>query len=198
MFCWAWPSVLYRGVDREPFPPTPEEEDAMRSAGNASLVDLWERYTDLEYSQEFQRNLPVAIRTRIDFLRQGIDVELVYCQIEYIPSDLDAYPHGDEWSRSLTMSLDFRRSNHHLIEGPPIDSEFLGFDVAHPVPSFHSAIFQPGLHRTAPHLRHHLNADGLFSDLKTVKDFVLLANEMDYGIQPFCALGVWLCRPVAV
>ena len=189
--CFKWPSAPYRGIDRPPNLPTPEEEDELRSSGRSALADLWDRYWDATDSRQLNTNLPLAQDLQREFRIEGIELEVVYSEIVMIPDNLDDYPHGNLWLEQLDFVLQHWRHVHNLSAARPENLDFLGFDLSHPVPSFHSAIFQPGLHKTHPRLPDHLNQVGLFEDVDTALRFLRAANEMDYGGLPFCVLGIW-------
>src|SRR6266576_2398026 len=42
--CSAWPEVAYRGIDRLPHLPTPEEQERLLSSGSSELAQLWDVY----------------------------------------------------------------------------------------------------------------------------------------------------------
>ena len=142
-------------------------------------------------SRELNTNLPLAQDLQREFRKEGIELEVVYSEILMIPDNLDDYPHGKLWSEQLDFVLQHWRHVHDLLAARPENLHFLGFDLSGPVPSFHSAIFQPGLHKTHPRLPDHLNQAGLFEDADTASRFLRAALEMDYGILPFCVLGIW-------
>lgn len=189
--CFKWPSVPYRGIDRIPYLPTPEEEDELRSSGRGALADLWDRYSDARFSGKLNSNLSLAQGLLRDFLDEEIELEMVYAEIVMIPDDLHEYPRGMDWAELLTQSLQNIRPVHERLTGRPENLHFLGFDVAQLFESFLSAIFQPGLHETQPRLPDHLNRAGLFDDIDTASKFLRAANEMGYGPLPYCVLGIW-------
>jgi len=49
------PWTSYRGVDRSPFIPTPEEEEELKGSKKARLLYLWQRYSDLTYTGELSK-----------------------------------------------------------------------------------------------------------------------------------------------
>lgn len=189
--CFNWPSAPYHGIDRLPYITSPQEDDALRHAGRSRLVDLWVRYWDAWDNGELHISLPLAQELQQMFRNEGLDFDLVYAEIAVIPRDLEAYPQGSLWSEMLAFVLSKWRDAHDRLKRRPIDLCPLGFDISHPVPSFHSAIYQPGLHRTHPRLPDDLNSFGLFNDLDVALRLLSVANEMDYGPLPFCILQVW-------
>ena len=188
--CFKWPSVPYRGIDRIPYLPTPEEKDELRSSGRGALADLWDRYWDAVDSRELNTNLPLAQDLQREFRNEGIELEIVYAEIVMIPDNLHEYPGGMDWAELLTQSLKNIRPVHERLTGRPENLHFLGFDVAQLFETFLSAIFQPGLHETQPRLPDHLNRAGLFDDIDTASKFLRAANEMGYGPLPYCVLGI--------
>lgn len=189
--CFNWPTIPYRGIDRLPHIPSPEEDDGLRSAGRGGLVDLWERYWNASDGEELRLNLSLAQELQQMFLGQRVELDIVYSEIAFIPGDLEAYPRGSLWLDNLTFVLSQIQGVHNRLLKRPDNLQLLGFDISLPVPSFHSAIYQPGLHRRHARLPDYLNRFGLFADLNTALRFLSMANEMDYGALPFCILGIW-------
>ncbi len=189
--CLKWPSVPYRGIDRPPYLPSLEEEDELRSTGRRRLADLWDHYWDAEDSGELNINLRLAQDVQREFFNEGIEFEVVYGEIVTIPQNLYQYPHGTLWTEFLLEQLPRIRRIHQNFAARPQGIRWLGYDISHPIDSFHSAIFQPGLHETCPGLPDDLNRAGLFDDLNAASRYLHAANEMDYGPLPFCVLGIW-------
>lgn len=197
--CFNWPTVAYRGIDRMPHIPTPEQEPDLYftpKAGRSRMADLWARYLDAIEQGRLNTDLKLTCRLRAEFLANGVDLEIVYSEVVTIPQDLEGFPHGKLWLEGLASILPTLEQTHRQIAKRPNNMNFLGYDIAQLFENFHSAIFQPGLHEYCPHLPDHLNPVGLFDDLDTASKFVQTANEMDYGPQPFCILGVWESLPV--
>lgn len=185
----------YRGMDRLPYLPTLEEEESLHDLGRHRLLELWDQYCDVRDSGELNVNRNVAWRLQRKFLVEGITLETVYGEITRIPDNLDQYPHGALWLENLVDVLSHWRNIQDILPERPENVLFLGFDVSHPVPDFHSAIFQPGLSRIYPRLSEHLNRDGLFDESSEALSAVELANSLDYGGLPFCMIGVWQVSP---
>lgn len=186
----SWPDVPYRGIDRLPFVPSPEEEQILQATGHSDLVQLWVSYWDALESGELRARLPVARRFQQAFLRQGYRFELVYAQILEIPSHLERYPHGELWLRDMELAAGHLVRVHEQITHAARNLDVLGIDISHPTITFHSAIFQPGLHRRVPDLPRYLNERGLFPDIVAARPFVSEANAMDYGAFPFCSIKI--------
>lgn len=184
-----WPAVRYRGVDRR-FLPSLEDIERLRLSGQGRIARLWDRYWSVYDSSQLAADLGFARELLSDFRAESVDLELIYADIVSIPDSRDL-PHGALWSDTLRDLLLEWTSTHEQLSGPPDEATFLGFDLSHPIPSFHSAIFQPGLHETQPNLPRYLNEQGLFDDFDSAKRFLGAANEMDYGLMPFCVLRVW-------
>lgn len=189
--CCKWPHLPYRGIDRLPYLPSFEEQDDLRAASKSKLADLWDRYWDAKDTRQLMVNLQLAQDLKREFCKEGIELEVVYAEIAMIPDNLDEYPSGKLWSEEIALVLPHWRHIHDRLGERLPKLQFIGFDLSHPVPSFHSAIFQPGLHNTCPKLPDYLNSNGLFDDLNTASMFLHKANEMGYGGLPFCILGIW-------
>ena len=189
--CSKWPGRPYRGIDRLPYVPSPLELEDLRSSGSNEWADIWDAYWDAWESSSLRVDLRLIQKVRRDFLRYNLEFEIVFGEIAAVPKNLQAFPHGSLWERELQVALArIRRTTQEPVSRPP-QARFLGFDLSHPVPSFHSAIFQPGLHSVHPRLPDQLNMDGLFDDLNTALRFLDAANQMDYGVLPFCVIGIW-------
>ncbi len=187
----AFPAVRYRGIDRLPYLPTDEELQALRRAGRERLVALWERYLHAEDEGTPYTDRALALDFRRAFRREGVELEVVYGEVTAVPENLETYPGGTPWARTLLSALQGMHNRNAHFARRPQGLDFLGYDISHPVPTFHSAIYQPGLHRVQPDLPRYLNRHGLFGDLATALRFLHAANAMDYGALPFCVLQVW-------
>jgi hypothetical protein len=189
--CFAWPDMAYRGIDRLPFLPTPEEQEQMMSSGSSDLAKLWDRYWEASIDGLINVDGKLAREYQQQFLKGGITLEVIYGEIVEIPN-VDKYPHSALWSENLESALLHRYDIHQRIGSRPDNIEFLGFDISHPVPTFHSAILQPGLNSKCLHLPHQLNSNGLFNTFEDAVPVLDDANSLDYGLLPFCILGIWL------
>lgn len=179
--CSMYPSVPYSGVDRLP----------NEGAYDDPQPRLWDEYAEAEESGDLNSDLTTARRLSARFSRAGVRLDIVYAEVALIPRDIDAYPGGELWSQMLDFVLSHRSAVHERVTQRPENLTFLGFDISHPVPTFHSAVYQPGLHRVRPDYPSYLNKWGLFTDRDTAMPFLDAANTMDYGPLPFCLLGVW-------
>ncbi len=189
--CSRWPEVAYRGIDRLPYLPIPEEQERLLSSGRSELAQLWDIYWEASIDGKINVDGRLATELQRRFLAWGITLEVIYGEIVVIPSNLDKYPHGALWSENLNSALVHRHDSHDSLGSRPGNIDFLGFDISHPVPTFHSAISQPGLNDNCPNLPEHLNKNGLFDTLEEALPFLSEANSLDYGLLPFCILGVW-------
>jgi len=182
------PGTFYRGVDRLPFEPTPEEDEQLRNSGKKRLLSLWQRYADLYFTGELHASLQLAGGLRSEFADEGVDFEVVYAEVVLIPP-LDTEGLRFEMSEEILPRL---RKLHEQVTSRPVGSRMLGFDLSYPLPGFHSALFQPGLRDLpeAPHLD--VNSAGLLSDIAQVEELLPLANAMTSSWRPFCGIGVYL------
>lgn len=188
--CMAWPNVTYRGIDRLPFLPTAEEQEQLQSAGRHGLSRLWDTYWAAHSEGRINVDLRLASQLQRQFESEGIDFEIVYSEIVEVPN-LGGYPNESLWSENLKTVLGHRQDVHDRLGSRPENIEFFGFDISHPVPTFHSAILQPGLDRKHPSLAQELNTHGLVDTIEAASDLAMDANSLDYGPLPFCVLGIW-------
>ncbi len=189
--CPWCPSASYRGIDRLPYIPIPEEETELRSARRNSLLDVWERYWEAKDSGKLNILPQLALDLQQGFRSEGINFEAIYAEIAELPDKLDQHPAGELWPKNLTSSLTNMRHIYGRVVKPRDDTVLLGYDLAHPVPSFHSAIYQPGLHRQCADLQSYLNRHGLFEEVEVARQFNSIANQMSYGLLPFCIVAIW-------
>ncbi len=192
--CYKRPSVPYRGVNRPLWAEYSYGYDVialekMRSEGKGDLANLWERYIDAE--DELRYDIRLARKIKNEFMKYGMEFEIIYTQIERSPDNISSYPRGELWEKEQKKDIALYEPIQSMLSGPPKNSNFLGYDVAALYDGFHSAIYQPGLNETAPDLPRYLNKWGLFDDIDTAMKFMHKANLMDYGSLPFCVLGVW-------
>ena len=186
-----WPQVVYRGVDRLLHLPSPDEVDEWRSSGQQELADLWDRYDEAQESGTLNVDYVLADLQRLDFLSHQLQVEIIYVELSVIPQDLQKYPHGQLWAEELKRSLTYIHKIGQRFKKRPQGAHSLGYDLAHPIRSLHSAVFQPGLHKTSPMLPEILNKNGLLSDLASAMTILDKANALDYGGLPFCILEIF-------
>jgi len=180
------PGIFYRGVDRLPFPPTPEEEEELSSSGRARLLSLWEEYGDLSFTGELHGDEQLARRLRTAFADEGIDLEMVYAEVALVGTR-QAEEHFAEIEPVITRL----RKLHERVESLPAGIQELGYDVSYPLPRFHSVLFQPGLPEDPQTPDLDLNSAGLLSTVRQVEDILPIANSMDSSWRPFC--GILVC-----
>lgn len=190
VYCVAWPKVAYRGIDRLPYLPTAEEQEQLQSTGRHDLSRLWDTYWAANSEGEINVDVGLASQLQQQFETEGLNFEIVYSEIVEIPN-FEGSPHEGLWSENLKTVLMHRQAVHDRLGSRPENIEFLGFDISHPVPTFHSAILQPGLDRKHPSLPQELNSHGLVDTIETASDLAMEANTLDYGLLPFCVLGIW-------
>ena len=193
--CAGSSQILYRGIDRLPSEAY-YDKDRLSLTDSDKFEELWDQYWDVLESGDLNSDPTVAPQLQGAFLGVGIDLDVVYAEVTLIPGEVGSYPSGKLWSETLAFVLPHRRQVHDRLGGRPSHLDFLGFDLSHPVPTFHSAIHQPGLDEMRPDYPDYLNGSGLFGNLDTALPFLRAANEMDYGPLPFCAIGVWEPVPV--
>lgn len=193
--CFSWPNIPYLGIDRLPYLLTDEEEEQLRASGRGELAEIWNHYWDASISGELNVNFELARDLQRQFDLWGVQLEIVYGEIVRIPTNLDQYAHGELWSENLEEALVHRREIHDRLGSRPANIDLLGFDISHPVPTFHSAIFQPGLNESYPSLSEYLNKNGLFETLDKASGFLPATNNLDYGLLPFCILSIWRTPP---
>lgn len=188
--CSMYPTVRYEGVDRLPNMVYYDLSEGSMDK-TEGVAGLWEEYSEAEEMGELNVDLTLAHRLQERFRYAEVCLDLVYAEVVAIPRGVGGYPSGELWSDTLEFVLEHRRAIHNRLQGAPESFSFLGFDISHPVPTFHSAIYQPGLHEVRPEYPRYLNRFGLFDDRGTAVQFLNAANGRDYGPLPFCLLGVW-------
>lgn len=177
----------YRGIDRQPRIPGPDEDDRLHSEGRDNVLQIRDRYWQSDDTGDLHAKAGLAIELRDLFAAEGIVVEVVLAEIVeipelgHIPSDLRAL-----FERNLAH---WRTTTSN---GSGAEIVPLGIDVTYPFPSFHSAIRQPVLSIAAPDSLRALNKAGLFSfsDLDLARDVVARCNEQETSWRPFCAVAV--------
>jgi hypothetical protein len=183
------PNAPYRGIDRVVYTP------AMVLGRDLSSRELeielrFDEYMVARDSGLLQSDLSIAYQQMNRLQEVGMKCEVVYCEIAKIPDNINLLKFGASLEVNLTNALRFRQGFHERISGVPEGWKKLGFDVSHPVPSFHSAIYQPGLGRLVPNLYERLNENGLVETLDLSVPLLEKANEMGHGGFPFCILSI--------
>ncbi|MBN1771211.1 MAG: hypothetical protein JXB32_08130 [Deltaproteobacteria bacterium] len=161
----------------------------VNEAGQIVLPPLWDRYFSSEETGALYRELELALEFQREFAAQGITLEVIYADVVHIPRDLSQYPKEDVRTRSLQGCVPTWVRMHRPPTERPEGLKSLGFDLSDPIPTFHSALYQPGLSRVAPSVRGDLNAAGLFADLGDALRWLPVALSLDYGV-PFCVIEV--------
>jgi hypothetical protein len=117
--------------------------------------------------------------------------EVVYASISAVPSRIA----GSVPSEARTASLRWLRERPSPPAEPPTGSRFLGVDIVTPVPSYHSALVEPGLIRHGRALTDILNENGLVAaDGDELREMMEEANESGYLLSTFCAVAIYLCE----
>jgi hypothetical protein len=182
------PGTTYRGVDRLPFVPTLQEEEDLNRVGRATLISLWHRYADLLFTGELHADGQLAKDLRGEFAGEGLDFEVVYAEVLGLTQS-EAETRDDKPAVGVCNRL---RRHHERAARRPEGATLLGYDVSYPLPSFHSALFQPGFREKPNTPDLDLNSAGLLSDLDQLRQILPLANAMVSAWHPFCGIGVYL------
>lgn len=182
-------SPSYRGVDRLPF--CPEDIEVLPSA----CEGVWDTYYESVENEQLFCDVGLANRLQNQLKLANVEVEIIYASLDRVPADLERFPRGALWKQLLEESLQPVQRRQLQLPGVPAEAVFLGFDISHPVPTFHSALYQPGLETVEPNFRRYLNLHGLVPTSDVAQDLMARANELDYGVLPFCALAVWAVSP---
>lgn len=124
-----------RGLDRQPGLPGPDEDAALESQGWLTLLELRNRYWDLQDAGKVQRDPGLAVELRDALEDEGVRVGLVLAEVMELP-ELHDVPSD--------LAAAFERQLGRWSTDPEPPTEFqtrpLGIDVTYPFPSFHSAI----------------------------------------------------------
>lgn len=180
-----WTEREYRGVDREPYVPEPGTEAAK----------VWDAWWDEYDSHSLMKDIEHALRLQEVFEDEGIAFEVIYTEVTEVPTDPSQYPRGPEKQTHLRKSFQsFGDINDHWSARPRPEGVWLGYDIAWPVPSFHSTLYQPGLPKQDLGLPGILNEHGLIAELPVARVVANASNVMDYGPLPFCVCSVWSIR----
>ncbi len=183
------PGTFYRGIDRLPFLPTPEEEEELKGSRKARLLSLWERYSDLTFTGELHASQKTSKSLCSSFGDEGIDLEVVYAEVALMPSSSDEAANGG--ASQLLRSL---RALHEHVTSRPVGSQMLGYDISYPAPDFHSFLFQPGLREEPEAPQYDINGFGLLSTVEQVEQILPVVNAMPSSWTPFCGIGIYWVR----
>lgn len=184
------PEIIYRGVDRLPFVPTPEEEEELTRSGRTRLVSLWHRYGDTLFTGELHRDGQLAVTLQREFAAEGAEFELIYAEVVDVPSPPDPMP-CDEGPRGAWDRL---RRHHEAAASRPGRALLIGYDVSYPLPSFHSVLLQPGLREEPDAPPFSVNDAGLLAHIDHLRAILQAANAMDSSWRPFCGIAVYSVR----
>ena len=176
-----WPERVYRGVDRGPHVPDPTLPN---------LPKVWTEWWDGYDSHRLMTAVQDALRLQDLFEGEGIGLEVVYIEVTEAPTV--AGPRGAELQGRLEEAFQgFGDINEYWSSRPRPDGLWLGYDIAWPVPAFHSTLYEPGLAKQDLGLPEILNDHGLIAELPAARLVADVSNAMDYGSLPFCVCSVW-------
>jgi hypothetical protein len=145
------------------------------------------------------RSDPSSACQLLDTLKSfGESVEVIAVSVTSPFPDPDRDPAQVEQMHNLAQSIDHLKQIDQLMRSVSIHGRWIGYDVALPIPTFHSIVAQPGIERDRDQLESLLNTWGLFNERRDAAYFASLANAMNYGPFPFCVVSVSqvLCEPV--
>jgi hypothetical protein len=163
-----------------------------RVQGRRDLADLyadwWDAYDDLRLN----RDLPLVREFRHRFAQQGFNFDLLYVEIREIPMYV-------EWPDLKELLLNGLRGTFHhwravnteLAALSPFDA-FLGYDVATPLPTFHSALHSHSRPKPYPgYLSEALNSHGLLDSLELALRFAEDSAGPWNANHAHCVMGIW-------
>lgn len=186
---WGKPECEYRGLDRRPELPGPDQDDDLRGRGRDRLIGIRDELWNLEDTRELHRSPEAALRLREALEAEGFPVEIVLARV-VPPRDLSDLP------QDLRSAYEDRRRRWAI--GTPatgVGTQPLGMDVTYPFPTFHSAIRQPTLGAVAPELVGELNEFGLLPTLEVASEVAHRGNRRDTSWRPLCAAEISLVEP---
>ena len=186
----SWPAVLYRGVDRAPWPPAPGERGQVAEKAGGPLSFAYDRWWNAKYDGILHGDRALAKELSRELSVAGIAHEVVYAEMLAVPSDWARFSRGQDWAREIEALVEKCLPTHAALGERPKALPFLGCDIASPEPYFfHSAIYQPGFDRFAPDLPTYVNENGLLQDI--VQAAPLLEQANTHSVRPYAILGVW-------
>jgi hypothetical protein len=183
------PKATYRGIDRLVY--TPNLVMGRHPSSKEKQIDeCFDKYMAARESGDLHASINVAKEFQIDFGAIGIVSEIIFAEIVEFP-EWQKLVNGETLRANLVLALQFRMPIHRRIESRPADAELLGYDVSDPMPTFHSAIFQPWLQQPLKsEVPMYLNENGLFRNVSSARDLLQVANEAGNG-RCFCTLGIY-------
>lgn len=148
---------------------------------------VWEDYSKAEWDRSLYRDLSVARSLQSRFRGIGITLDAMYVECVALPS-VGAY---SSIGASTPPLMDILAAWHRqlALDSRPVGLRELGYDVAWPVPKFHSVIHEGHLAADAPKYLTKLNRNGLFSSLSTARAALLATT--DPRDPQFGILRVW-------
>lgn len=152
---------------------------------------MWERYANAEYDERLCTDRDLAHRLQWQFADRGVHLEVIHVEVVPPSDDVVAQLARRLSEADLVKTLERLLARHHL-SSKPDKLELLGFDLSYPLPTFHSALYQPGLHEVYTRLKQELNGCGLINDLPSAHRLSRFANEIESPWLPFCPLAVYL------
>jgi len=174
----------YRGLDRLPPMPGPDEDRGLAARGGVGLLRARNHYWRLDDAGWLRRNGEAALELRDEFAAVGISLEVVRADLADLP-DTHGLP-ADLESRFRTNLGRWNVERLHT----PLPATPLGFDVTYPFPNFHSAIRQPVLENVSPGYVDDLNEFGLFRTADAARRPAALCNRKDTAWRPFCCVAI--------
>lgn len=182
-------SDQYRGLDRTPPLPGPDEDSRLSGEGRNGLLEVRDRYWRLEDEGRLHSDFRAAVAVRDVLNREGVSVELIQAEIVSIP-DLSTLPLElkERFEKGLARWC-VKSRPHDAVEREP-----LGIDVTYPFPSFHSAIRQPMTGVGREDWESKLNRYGLFASAAEAETIAAICNSRETNWRPFCPVEIFLVR----
>lgn len=188
--CCSWPSIPYRGIDRLVWVPEPKVDFEVLSEQERHIEMVWDAYFEARDTGDLHADLNLALHFREQFSSIGTPSEVIHAEVVSIPPNPQPEKDNDLWLGALATLQAFRLSRYERAPEPSEQWSLLGFDVCHPIETFHSVIVQPGLERLVPDLGQRLNRNGLLDTLESSLLVARLANRMEFSWRPFCAIAI--------
>jgi len=176
---------LYRGIDRPlsvPDPTLPQTASAGR---------VWARYLNADEGGLVAADLDLARSLATQLAQVGEPTEVIYAEVTVPPPSTLGESKAD---RQRADSLAWLASRCAKVPAPSEEFEPIGFDVATPLPTFHSALYQPGLVRKDARFVANLNQSGLVDDIGYAAELMHVANATGYLLSLFGVVEVRALR----